>query len=224
MIPLWEKSPLSSRFVGTLTVASSIVLVLYPSNDAQKKVLSFRMGPPSGAAVQVEVGCRLLARPRAVLARLAAEEGQRPRLARPVLPQEAPVPGVRPRLARHVEDAAAGAPHLRVVGGDLDLDFLHRLDRGDDGRAVADVDDGHAVERVVVAAPRSAPEREQRGVGLVLLPDELRVAGVGHAGRDGREEERVAARRGQGLRASRCRGCCPRMRSRSRAAWPGSRP
>ena len=109
------------------------------------------------------------------------------------------MPGVRARLARHVEDAPAGAPHLRVVGGDLDLDFLHRLDRGDDGGAVADVDDRDPVERVVVPAPRSTPEGEKRGVGLVLLPDELRVAGMGHPGGDGREEERVAPRRGQGL-------------------------
>ncbi len=109
------------------------------------------------------------------------------------------MPGVRARLARHVEDTAPGAPHLRVVGGDLDLDFFHRLERWDDHRAVPDVDDRDAVERVVVPAPGSASELEQRGVRLVLLSHELRVARVGDPGRDGREEERVAARRGQGL-------------------------
>src|SRR6266545_2762760 len=111
-----------------------------------------------GAPVEIEVRVGLVAGSGAVVAGLPGEEPQRARLARPVLPEQTVMPGVRPRLAGHVEDAAAGAPHLRVVRRDLDLDFLHRLDRGDDGGAVPDVDDGDAVQRVVVAAPRSAPE------------------------------------------------------------------
>src|SRR5438105_10690689 len=43
--PLWEKSPEISRAVGALTTASSMVLVLYPSMEPQKKVLSFTIGP-----------------------------------------------------------------------------------------------------------------------------------------------------------------------------------
>src|SRR6266571_4093291 len=153
-------------------VVDGVGLVALDRRPEEGLVLDDR--PADRARVQVEVGVGLLAGPRAFLAGFAGEVGQGTRRGRPGLPQEAPVPGVRARLARHVEDAAAGAPHLRVVGGDLDLDFLHRLERGDDGGAVAYVDDGDAVERVVVPAPRSAPQGEKRGVGLVLLPYELR--------------------------------------------------
>ena len=81
---------------------------------------------------------------------------------------------------RRVEHAAAGAAHLGIVGVDLHLHVLERLDARVGGGAVAQVGDGDAVERVVVATAGAAAERQQRGVGLVLLAVELGVAGGDH--------------------------------------------
>ena len=49
-----------------------------------------------------------------------------------------------------------------------------------------------------LTAPRSAAERQQRGTGLVLVPDKLRIARLDHAGRGDRRIERVAAGGHQG--------------------------
>ena len=78
---------------------------------------------------------------------------------RPVLKQRAAMPVVRSRLAERVEHAAAGAAHLSIVRADLDLYFLDRFDVRDDDRPIPHVGNRDALERVVVAAPRSAAER-----------------------------------------------------------------
>ena len=104
------------------------------------------------------------------------------------------MPAVRARLGGRVEGAAARAARLRVVGVHLHVDVFEGLDRRVGRRAIAQVGDRHAVDEVVVAAACAAAKRQQRGVGLVLLPVELRVAG-GDDGRhrDGKEERRPAA-------------------------------
>ena len=87
---------------------------------------------------------------------------------------------VGPGPRRHVEHAAAGAAHLGVVGVDLDLHFLDRLDGRVQHGAAGQLGDRHAVEQVVVGADAATAERHERGVALILLPVELRVAGGHH--------------------------------------------
>ena len=102
--------------------------------------------------------------------------------------------GARPR--RDVERTATGAARLGVVLVHLHRHVVEGLDARVGRGAVADVADRHAVDQVVVAAARAAAERQQRGVGLVLLAVELRVARGDHRRqRDGEEERRPAAAR-----------------------------
>ena len=107
-----------------------------------------------------------------------------------------------PDLVADVERAAAGATGLGVVGVDLHVDVFERFDRRVGRRAVAHVGDRHAVNQVVVAAARAAAERQQRGVGLILLAVELRVAGGDDRRHRHREQERGAAAARQRLRAA----------------------
>ena len=110
---------------------------------------------------------------------------------------------IRTGAQRRVEDAAAGSAHLGVIGVDLDLQVFERLDRRVGAGAVAQVGDRHAVQRVVVAAPRAAAEREQGGVGLILLTVELRVSGRDHRRDRGRRSGR-RTRPGEGSVWSDC--------------------
>ncbi len=103
------------------------------------------------------------------------------------------------RLRGDVEHAAAGAAHLGVVGVDLDLHFLDRFDRRVQHRAADQLGDRHAVEQVVVGAHAAAAERDDRGVALILLPVELRIAGRHHGRNRDADEEGVAAGRRQRL-------------------------
>ena len=102
-----------------------------------------------------------------------------------------------PDLAGHIEHAAAGAAHLGVVGVHLHLHFFERLDRWVEHGAAAQFGDRHAVEQVVVGAHAAAAQRHARGVGLILLAVELRVAGRRHRRHRHADQERVAAGRGQ---------------------------
>src|SRR5262249_30744009 len=76
-----------------------------------------------------------------------------------------------------VEHAAARAPHLGIVGVHLNLDVFEGFNCGVRRRAIPHVGDRNAVQRVVIAAPCSASERDQRRVRLILLPVELSVPG-----------------------------------------------
>ena len=94
----------------------------------------------------------------------------------------------------HVEHAAAGAAHLGVIGVDLDLQLLDRLEHRDDDGAVPEVGGRDAVHGVVVAAQRSAAEGEQGRVRLVGLLHPDRVPGVDDVRRSHAEDEHVPAR------------------------------
>ena len=106
-----------------------------------------------------------------------------------------PCQRVRSGARRGVEHAAGRVAHVGFVGLGLDPHFLDRFDRRHDGRAIDEVGDRHAFEQVAVAAARAAAEREVRGVGLVLVADELRVAGLDHARRGNRRRRRRCGRR-----------------------------
>ena len=60
---------------------------------------------------------------------------------------------------------------------DLYLDIFKRLNSRVCRRAIAQVGNGNAVQRIVIAAACAATERKQRRVGLILLPVELSIAG-----------------------------------------------
>jgi len=109
------------------------------------------------------------------------------------LVETAAVPVVAARLGRDVERAAARASRLRVVLVHLHVHAFDRFDSGIGRRAVAHVGDRHAVNEVVVAAPRAAAQREQRGVGLILLTVELGVTRGDDRGHRHRKQERGTA-------------------------------
>ena len=75
-----------------------------------------------------------------------------------------------------VERAAAGAAHLGVVGVGLHLHLRHGFLRRNDHGAIGGVGDRDAIERVVVAAHRSAGDRDLRRPRLILHAIELGVA------------------------------------------------
>ena len=66
-------------------------------------------------------------------------------------------------------------------------------------RAAGQFGERHAVEQVVVGADAATAERHQRGVALILLAVELRVAGGRHGRNGDADQEGIAARRRQGL-------------------------
>ena len=119
---------------------------------------------------------------------------ERVHFARALLVGGAAGPVVRAATGDHVEDAAAGAAHFGVVGVDLDLHFLNRVEDRDDRGAVPEVGRRDAVHGVVVPAERSAAQREEGRVRLVGLLHPYRVAGVDHVRRAHREDEHVPAR------------------------------
>ena len=115
----------------------------------------------------------------------------------PRLVEAAAVIIIRARLRGDVEHTAAGPPHLGVVSVDLDLHFFERLDGRVQHGAAAQFRDGNTIDQVVVRADPSASKRQARGVRLVLLPVELRIADR-HDGRDrDADHERVSAGRGK---------------------------
>ncbi len=59
----------------------------------------------------------------------------------------------------------------------LDFDVLKSFDCRVCGCATPEVGDRNSVQRVAIAAAWATAEREQRGVGLILLPVELSIAG-----------------------------------------------
>ena len=151
-------------------------------------------------------------RPRVVgvvrqLVRVGEGAPERVHLPRTTLVEGAAGPVVRAAAVDHVEHAAAGAAHLGIVGVDLDLQFLDRLEHGDDDGAVPEVGGRDAVHGVVVAAERSAAQREQGRVRLVGLLHPHRVSGVDDVRRSDAEDEHVAARGGKHLElgAAHCR-------------------
>ena len=83
--------------------------------------------------------------------------------------------------------------HVGFVGLGLHPHFFDRFDRRHDGRPVDEVGHRHAFDEVAVAAPRSAAERQVRGVGLILEADKLRIARLDDARRGDRRIEGVAA-------------------------------
>ena len=99
--------------------------------------------------------------------------------ARPHQQEPGALDPVRARFRRRVEHAAAGAPHLGVVGVHLHLHVFQRFDARARRGAVLDVGNGKAVEQIVVAHGNAAAEREPRGLGLILHPVHVRIAGVG---------------------------------------------
>ena len=151
-------------------------------------------GPADPAAVQPVVRVR---QPRLFLGHAGDRVEEVFRLApdRPRLIEAAAVIVVGARSRGHVEHAAAGPAHLGVVGVDLDLDLLDRLDRRIEHGAAAQFRDRHAVEQVVVGADAAAAERDARRVGLILLPVELRIPDRHHGGDRDADQEGVAARR-----------------------------
>src|SRR5262249_33916557 len=149
--------------------------------------------PTETAAVKVVVGVGLWS------FGFPLEEELRRSERRSVLEDRGPVPIVAARFSRRVEDSATGAPHLSVIGADLHAPFLPRFDVREEARAVAQISDRDAVNRVIVGATRPAAEREQRRIGLILLPHELWVARRHDARRRDRKEEDVARRGGQFL-------------------------
>ena len=130
---------------------------------------------------------------RALLERFLAEVVVRGAPDGPRLEERRAVEVVRSRPQGRVEHAAARAPHFRVVGVHLHLHIVERFDRGVRDRAVGQVGDRHAVQRVVVAAACAAAERQQRGVGLILLAIELRVARRNDSGYRRADEKRGAS-------------------------------
>ena len=183
-------------------VAEQFVVVALAGDEEEGAVAPDR--PAEGTGAQVEgrfhqVGLGDVAAVEFAL----LEECQFPpggvQLAGPRLEERAPGPGVRAAAMDHIEHAAAGAPHLGVVGVRLHLHLLDRLERRDDDGAVAEIGDGDAVHGVVVAAQRPAAERQQRGVRLVrgLHPD--RIPGMDHIRRAHGHDEDIPARRGKDL-------------------------
>ena len=106
---------------------------------------------------------------------------------------------VRARLRGDIENAASGAAHFRIVGVDLDFHFLERFNRRIEHGPAAQLGDRYAVEQVVVRAHAATAHRNARGVGLILLAIELRVAGRRHRRHRDADHEGVAAGRGQRL-------------------------
>ena len=75
------------------------------------------------------------------------------------------VEAVGARLQRHVDDAAGGAPVLRVVGVGLDLELLHRVGRrhvGDVVAALVGVVRGAVEQELVVAVLRRRSSTSRR--------------------------------------------------------------
>ena len=100
------------------------------------------------------------------------------------------------RLRRHVHHAAAGAPHLGVVGVDLHLHVLHRFDGRVRRGAVLEVGDRESVDEVVVGAHRAATHRHRRVADLILHPVPVRVAARLHRRlKVGHQEDAAAGRR-----------------------------
>ena len=169
-----------------VAVAGGVGAVALGRRPEERPVADDRTADAAAAQVEIGIGER----------RRAGEVvlGHPP--LRTVLVEAAAVPLVGARLGGGVERAAAGASRLRVVGVDLHGHVLQRFD-GRIGRgAVQHVGDRHAVDQVVVAAAGAAAQRQQRGVGLVLLAVELRIARGDHGGHgDGEEERRSAAAR-----------------------------
>ena len=95
---------------------------------------------------------------------LLREEQLSLRAVRTVLVDAAPAPSIGAGPGGDVEHATGRAPDLRVVGPELDAHFFHRLHPGNDGGAILDVDDRHAVDHIGVGAPRAAGHRDQRRV------------------------------------------------------------
>ena len=105
----------------------------------------------------------------------------------------AAVPLVRAGSRGDVEDAAGGAAHVGVVGLHLDAHVLECFSRRRPRRAVDEVRDRDALDEIRVATPRPAAERQERRVRLILIADELRVAGLNHVRRGDRRVKGVAA-------------------------------
>ena len=165
-------------------VARAALLVVVGAEPEERPVLDDRTTDRTGPVVVV---LRRILQPRPL------RKEQRPRRrTRLADEQRAAVPGVRPRAGRGVEDAARRVPHVGLVGLGLHLQLFHRLHRRGDGRAIGQVGDRHAFDQVAVAAPRAAAERQLRRAGLVLIPHELRIAGLNDARRRDGREERVA--------------------------------
>ena len=173
-----------------LLVAGRVRSVAFGGAPEERAVPDDR--PADAAAVEAVVGIgqpALLFR----LARLLDEEVLVDAPHRAGLVEARTVELVGPGPRRHVEHAAAGPAHLGVVGVDLDLHFFDRLDRRVQHRAADQLGDRHAVEQVVVGPDAATAERHERGVALILLPVELRIAGRHDRRHRDADEEGVAA-------------------------------
>ena len=100
-------------------------------------------------------------------------------------------------LQKHVEHAATGTPDFGIVGVGLQLHFLHCFERCDDDGAIGHVGDWDTVEQVVIAARRTAGDRNLRRTGLVLHARVSRIAHLLDIGRELRKHIGVAAEIGQ---------------------------
>ena len=193
------------REVADALVGAGPDLLLEPRGEG---AIAFHRIPPEGAvlddraataaAIQTVVGVSHAAALRCAAGfRGEVVEGLPPD--RTGLEEAAAVELVGADAAGRVEHAATGPPHLGVVGVNLDLDVGEGLDRRIEHRAVVQLGNRDTVEEVVVATDGAAAQRDTRGVGLILLAVELRVANRRHR-RDGdRNEEGVAARGRQRL-------------------------
>ena len=110
------------------------------------------------------------------------EEVIRSPLRRALLDVPVPVELVGSGFHRGVEHASACSTHFRVVGVDLDSDFLDRVNIRNKDRAVPQVRDRYAVEQVVVASNWTATQGEKRRVGLILHPNIEGITRVNHVG------------------------------------------
>src|SRR5262249_10930515 len=101
---------------------------------------------------------------------------------------------VGPRFQGRVKNTPARASHLRVVGMHLNFDIFKRFDCWIRRRTIAKIGNRNAVQRVVIAAACAAAERDQRRIGLILLPIELSTTRWNHSRHGYADHECIASR------------------------------
>ena len=114
----------------------------FEAGEEERLVLDNRPAERPSPQIVIEIGLRY--------AGALTEKVVRSAPVRPCLQESTPMNGVGPRLGRRVEHAASGATHFRIVGVDLHLHFLKRLDGGKERRRVGERRVRHTVEQIVV--------------------------------------------------------------------------
>ena len=165
-----------------------LVVEPFDGGEEERPVLQDR---PAGEAAEPVVAHRRL-RPT----RVFEEEVVLRQLVVAVVPVALALEGVGAALDHDVHRGARGVALLGVERRGLDLELRHRAGWRDEGDAPAAGHVGRPVEGELVA-PRGAVGHDAGCPAVVEGPAELEISGVGDAGREARQRERVAVRQRQ---------------------------